>query len=417
MDPLAPVPAPPQPAAGPGTGQKALALAGGFWSRLRLDFRRAVKPDWDAGVATDAERALLAAPRASGRTVVGREAQDYLAWRRALLFVSSVFLGVFAVVATIVWIVETAKNDLDPQQFEVAFYRTVTLIRLLGGVYLAWCSYRALAAWDDLVRSHRSMMRGWIVGLLVPFLLAVIPVSAYFRLPEIDPEQALQREMGLQLLGLIVGVKEYFMLFPAFLSIFVGALRSALLVKRFLPEAAAPGWIAVVSAPVFFLALLSLLALLAQIGASPLLIVGFLLVVVRFALYIRHGAALVRPTNRAGFVAALNAVNRTGTWILAAGALLILVGLFTTKLFGMHLYGFGDKAMESPFVLVKLAIEFIGRALFTAMLFSDLLVALLRHSWSEANAMRVGELSGLLEARLRHAEEAGIADLRAKKAA
>ena len=101
------------------------------------------------------------------------------------------------------------------------------------------------------------------------------------------------------------------------------------------------------------------------------------------------------------------------TTVLGAGGIVFLViALFTMKLGEAHIVGFAEEDLESPFKVLPLAIEFVGKALFTVLVFSDLIVALLRHAWTEAQAFRHNELAGALEDRLEQMAEAGVDSIR-----
>ena len=64
--------------------------------------------------------------------------------------------------------------------------------------------------------------------------------------------------------------------------------------------------------------------------------------------------------------------------------------------------------------LVQFGLELYGRALFTTVLFADLIVLLLRHAWNESQAFRVSALAAPLEAKVRQLEAGGLAEIRGK---
>jgi hypothetical protein len=108
----------------------------------------------------------------------------------------------------------------------------------------------------------------------------------------------------------------------------------------------------------------------------------------------------------------LTPIHRRSIVLSAAGLVLVLVACFTIDFFpGMRLVAWSG-GLLSVWKVVEMGLELYGRALFTTVLFSDLLVALLRHSWNEAQAFRLSELSGVLESKVRQLEETGIGELR-----
>src|SRR5687768_6857555 len=76
------------------------------WKQGHVHLLRATQPMFGEGVAVDAERQVLGA--------VGREAQDYMAWRRSMLHVSVILLAVSALFAVINFGIRT--NDLERQR-------------------------------------------------------------------------------------------------------------------------------------------------------------------------------------------------------------------------------------------------------------------------------------------------------------
>jgi hypothetical protein len=379
---------------------------------LFFHVRRTMRADLTGGVATDAERAALAARDRGRPAVAGAQAQDYLAWRRSLLWTATGFLAVSAVVAAVSFVVDLFEDTTELEKiFNYGVVRFLEFVQVVAALWLPIAGWRAIRSWDDLRTSHGWTRRGWLIGFLVPFVIALVPVNALFLFEAPTTlEEAQGQTAVVQMVGIAVGLAMFLHLVPSVLAIFVGAIRAALSVKQILPESAVPGWIATVAAPVFAVVALAVFVLFHQMGGNWLLLAGFGLIVANYLLLTRDGSRLARPHRPDDVRALLGPMRRRGALLVGLGALLLLVALFTMDLLGTSFVGF-ENALLNPFQLLGLAVAVVGRSLFTMVLFSDLLIALLRHAWRETQALQVSELGNVLEARLRALEEGGVTAL------
>jgi hypothetical protein len=385
--------------------------AADFLDGARFHLARALRPRWAEGVATPAERALLSTPRPNARTVTGAGAQDYIAWRRSLCLVALATAAVTAVASLVLLVVELAGLDDQGGLINVGLLGFLEVVRMLGTVaFPAWMLWLAVKGWHDLRWSHRRLLWGWGTALAVSFGLALFPVGWVLQAaPGADPAAVDAVTQGL---GLYVGLQYLILLLPAVLSLLVGVIRSSLAVKAFLPESALPGWTAAAAAPVLALLILVLAAVFTQFTTNVLVALGALALIAKYLLPVRHASRLARPHARTEVEAALRPLRVEG-WVLGAiGGVLLLVALFTVRLLGRHLVGFGDAAFVNPFRAVLMVLDFAAKAILAAVVFSDALLAVLRHAWSEANALRASEVSAAFEARVEELDEAGIGTLR-----
>jgi hypothetical protein len=198
---------------------------------------------------------------------------------------------------------------------------------------------------------------------------------------------------------------------PSVLAIFVGAVRSALTLEQWVPESSMPGWVATVAAPVFGIVALAVFVLFHQIGGNWLLLLGFALIVLNYLLLARDGPKLVRPQSDAQASEILRPIWGRSRVLLALGSLCLLIALFTMDFLGLKFVGFGDGHMMNPFDLLQLVIALVGRSLFTMVLFCDLLLGILYHSWHQATGLPP-ELAGALARKVEQLGETGIGTLR-----
>jgi hypothetical protein len=219
------------------------------WRQVPVHLRRAFQPAFGTDIASAAERSF--------QPTLGREAQDFTAWRRSMLLISTLCLSVMAVLAMINLASTLEQTDTPDARamVDVELANFLAIAQAGAKVALAVFAYRALRAWHDLPRSHRAQKLGWIIGLLVPFTVALVPARWILHM---QGAEAGQRAMAVQMVGLSMGITYFMMLMPSVLAVFVGAIRAALVVVKLLPESPIPGWVVAVFSPVLSLLLLAL---------------------------------------------------------------------------------------------------------------------------------------------------------------
>lgn len=371
--------------------------------------KRAFTPEFGTSLASDAERGF--------QPNIGREAQDFMAWRRSMLLISSLCLAVMASLAVVNLIDALNQTDTADARamFDVELANFLAILQAGAKVALAWFAWRALKLWHDLPRSHKSQKLGWVIGLLVPFVVALVPARWLLHMQGADEGQ---RALAVQMVGLSMGLTYFMMLMPSVLAIFVGAIRAALVVVKLLPESPIPGWVVAVFAPVLSLLLLAMFVVINQIGGSTLLLVGFLCVFANYALYIRNGARLARAYSRDEIAREFGTMRGQTTVLLGVGVVLIVVALLSTQVMGMKLVGGGvdehgqRTSMFSYVTFVELIIELIGKSTFTALLLVDLLIAAVLHARHAAVQAQASPLTAALDKRLAELAAAGVDSFR-----
>jgi hypothetical protein len=266
-------------------------------------------------------------------------------------------------------------------------------------------------AWDALSTSHRSLRIGWFVGFLVPFAVALVPVSSLLKSFGEEEGQRQARDLLAQLIGTWTGFLYFVHLLPSVLSVLVGAMRASLNAKRFSPESPVPGWIAAACAPVFVLLLLAVIVVLNQVGGNAMLVISFVLIAAAFLVFPMRAGQIAAPCARTEVEERVGATVRRYRALLLVGAGFGFVALFTMRFFGHPFVGFAEEAMIGPFALLRMLIEFTGKSLFIALMFTDLIVALLRYAWGAHQATQYAELGAALEGRFRELEVAGLAGI------
>lgn len=367
---------------------------------------RAYRPDWEKGVATDAERQELAAPQ-DGADVSARTAQDYFAWRRAALAIGAPILALTAVVGLVEWVVglfDASGDSGIPGWFE----HGSALLLLASHVAVAGGATLALARWRTLRASHRFVRLGWLVGLLVPFALALLPVRSILDLDGQaaggdGADGAQLREVVRQLMGVAAGFSYFAVLLPSVISVLTGAVRASLTVKRFLPESPVPGWIAAGIAPWFVLLLLAVVVVLLQIGGSFVLVAGFGLVAAAILQIPWRASVVGRPVARAEVPTVLEPVLRRYGVLLVVGLVVLAIGVGTTDFFGHSLAG-----MFGVFGTARMLLEFAGKSLISTVVLADLLLAFLRVGHRVATDGAAADTARTVADRIADLERAGL---------
>jgi hypothetical protein len=362
-----------------------VAAATPFIERVRLHVARWWGSDFRHIHATAEERARLAvAPVPITEPAV----QDYLAWRRSMALCSLVL----AVVAVVHALIDAAGSE-EGQPGVVTFIGWATAA---SRAVLAVALLRAAAGWASPSGSRRQLRWAWAIALLVPVLCVQLPLADLY-VGEAPPEEqglegeeaAQQRQIFRDVLGTMFGLAAFMLAIPGLTSMFPGAIRAGLLVKTLLPGRSMGAGVATFLAPIYALLLLVLLTFFQQVGGSGLLLAGALLLFAGPLLAMRPGWELVgplTPEEAAGPMRRYRLFSRVSTF---GGLGLILIGLFTMRIFTLRIVGTGEAmlGLDDLFFLAAWFVTTLGAytivsadALIEGMTKADLLAARARDS-------------------------------------
>jgi hypothetical protein len=126
----------------------------------------------------------------------------------------------------------------------------------------------AAGSWRRLGRSSRYTRAAWILWVLGPLPVLLLPVA---HLLDLDARDALKTS-ATQVRYLAAGIA------PALFALLPGILRSGLVLERFLPESRSPGQITLLAAPACTVAYLLPVAALAQLAFQGEVYLGLLLI-------------------------------------------------------------------------------------------------------------------------------------------
>jgi hypothetical protein len=296
---------------------------------------------WNLGrvVPAPAEDAAL---QAAGVTepVVRR----YAAWRRSLLLV--------ALVPTLVAVALAVLDALDEGFDELT---------LLGrALYYAWLAAAAalpiacvlgIRSWTRPRASSVLLRVAWAAAFLVPFVYALLPVEATYRMGPDDLAAGTSDKLEAlhdMALDFVLSAGEYLLLLPAVLALLPGAMNGCLRIKSLIPAAQLPGWLLVCAAPAFLLLWLVVLVVVNLAVQSPLLVLGVMLWAGSAIGYSLRGRFFVQSQITEDDAARIARVKRVVGLGSLAGIGLLVAFVATSEVAGLDVVGTdGDAAMAT----------------------------------------------------------------------
>jgi hypothetical protein len=378
---------------------------------------RAFTADFQREQASPSERAeLLTGPKPIGDSL----AHDYVAWRRAALWVSAALLSLGVLLALFDFSSSAhqmasasnpAPSDDQVRQVEQMFgagnlhlLDGLQIFLLLVKVTVAALVLVAAMQWKR-VDSSRSFARwAWLSALIVPLLVSAWPWGQYLDFSHLDNNSwggvAERGAMAKQQVSVVIGAMLMVTVTPKLLALFPGIMRSSLALKTLLPQAAAPGWLTVVFAPFLAGFLLLVLCFMSQVQGSWVLIAGVLCLAVGPCIYVKRARDLVRPHTDQEVGGVVRDIRRQALTFHLVGGLLLFVY-------------FLDLDWMPWLTATHLLLEAIGGLLLTMVAISDITLALLAFSHRQGTVFHSSALLKAHEARLQALGTAGLTDIHA----
>ncbi len=348
----------------------------------RLFWTRVLKSDFSVIAASEDERRRLGG---GNEPVESPLAQDYASWRRSLLMICILVLGISAFFnITDVWTVLDSRDTHVIRKIQAA----LLLLFQFGGVFLC---FLAAIKWGELRRSRSLARFAWLVQFVGPFLVFLVPMSLF-----------VDEDLVLLQLGLAAVVS----LAPKIFGLFPGLIRCSLTVKTLLPETSAPGWLGIIIAPFYMLFLA--VATIAAVQMSQLMLgIGFGLLAAQMGVVIWQAKRLLHPCEQMEAAAGVRAIKRTQLIFQIAGIACIVIFLVRTVEFDWS-------AVNS---LVLFVFSFIGNVTLLTVVMSDFMLGMIRQGQLQAEAFAGTPLAKSLANRLDDLASCGLTDLEAGEAA
>jgi hypothetical protein len=343
--------------------------------------------------ATAEERDAL---RLAPRPVTALLAQDYMVWRRAVMWGAVVFLGIHTIFELINWIDVLASDPETAEEeavMEVAGGTLKTLLTLLFLISPAATALMVMGAlhWTDVKRSRHWARLAWMVMVLTPMALALVPwrsmVSEGDRFANVDAIR-----------NVVAGYAFIFLLMkiaPLIIGISSGIVRSSLILRTLLPESPVPGWIVVLFAPLYCVLFICLLVGVVQFQGGFLILFGMGALLASQLLYLRHVVALTTPCDNKELERTVLPVRNQAVIAALIGGALIIAAFLEMK--------------DVDFLDILRIASTFGAGFLTIMVVgTDLALALIQVGYRQGQAFHGSALSKVLEEKVTQLEQVGL---------
>lgn len=372
---------------------------------------RAFKADFLSQHAADDERSVLTA---LPKPIDDPLAQDYVAWRRSVLWVSGVMLAIAFVIAIVdhrsIATMLAEQQQAQGQRVDIGeiavqlgkdnveVIDNLMLFNLLLKGVIASLVLFAAVRWQVVMRSRSLTRWAWLAALLVPLVVMAWPWAHSLDFTHLDRNGMAGAGAAVKgMFALLFAGSTLMMVGPKLIGLFPGIMRSSLALKTLLPEAAAPGWLTVVFAPILIGFLLFLLCFTSQAEGSYLLLGGLLLLAVGSTNYLRRARDLVRPHTPQEASTLVRGIRAQAKLFSGAGIVLIAIYAVSSNIGWVS--------------LIHIALEAMGGILLTMIAISDITLALLAFSQQQGAAFQESGLRADYERRLASLAKTGLTDL------
>lgn len=296
-----------------------------------LQYERKASPPLAEVIVGEAKSTVLRSAFSSFHTVQARAderavlqdladrpiAQNYVAWRKSLLWGTGVLLAVTAIINLFNnnWMSET--NLGTSGNAAVWNFMLLALLgsQVAGAAVAVWAALR----WTQ-VRQSKLLARGaWALQFFGPMLVFSIP---YLLLMDLSTPAKLQVGGYIAMLALTTLGAKVFGLFP-------GILRGSMTLKTLLPESSSAGWVGIIVAPLYALFYAVMFVLAVQISQSFMLAGGFLLLTLAPLVYVWRAKSIMMPADSGTAHRSVANARLQSLVATAAGIAVILIYMFT----------------------------------------------------------------------------------------
>jgi hypothetical protein len=310
------------------------AEAGMFKRALGRAFRLRIEPH---EVSPKERAALLAA----NPPIAVPYLQAFLAWRRSVLF----FVAVALIPLTLLRLAEAFSEDM-PEQL-----RFLGIVPAAAEGFLCLVCWYQLRNWTHWRQQRRALMKAWIVFMAAPFLVFLIPVDSVLANMVTAPASAVAGDQwgdhagqlavesaaaatAIVVMKVVIAVQALLTLAPKAVSLVAGSVRAGIVTKMLFPGTSGPGWIVVLSTPIYALFVFTLLIVPYQLTGSGWFMGAMVALGVAQLAIGRAGYGLARPMTHDE---AVKAVTRArGVYVIAmisfAACILVAMGPIAEKL-------------------------------------------------------------------------------------
>jgi hypothetical protein len=332
-------------------------------SLAKLFISRIVKSDFTLVRATDEERQRLAE---SGDRTASSLAQDYAAWRRAVMVIALALLGAVTLHnLSDLWDVLSESAPFMFKLWYTAFFATQVVALMLLGL--------SVMGWTRMAGSRFMGWAAWCLQFFGPMLLLLVPL----------------RTLGVPRdLAAVMGITFTLTLLAKIFGLFSGLVRSALTLKTLLPQGRFAAWVVGAVAPfsALFFGLAALFAV--QTGATSLAY-GFIAFTVGALMPLAHAAEMAKPCDETAASQLVARARRSQNGAMVAG--IVFLGWYALKVMEVDLTLVG---------LLHFVCAFLANLLMVTLAAADLIIELTKKSVEQTRQAEGTPSSIELEQRL-----------------
>lgn len=349
--------------------REAVALYKLFWSRI-------LSSDFSVIRASPSEVDAL---QRSSAPVSSELAQDYASWRRSLLMVSLLMMGI-GLLFNSLELIGTLSAKFMPGSFKAQSF-FLFLAQVAATVLCGLAAFQ----WSELRRSRSLARFAWLTQFAGPVLIFLFPTGLFAKEPIFQLA-----------LGAIAGTT----LLPKILGLFPGLIRSSLTLKTLLPETSVPGWLGIIVAPIYGTLLLSCAIVALQLSLYVLGF-GFAMLACGVLVVVFCSESLLRPAVQAGASAAVRFVKLLQLGFQISG--LCCIGFFALNTFPAN----ADLFLR----LIWFIISLIANVTLLTLVMSDFMLAMIYKGHVEAIAFAGTEMEQSLSERLADLSACGLTEI------
>lgn len=339
-----------------------------FWSRILIS-------DFHLIHATKSEIERL---EAASNPVNSPLAQDYASWRRSLLMVCILVLGITLLFTGY----EVATETFNPLKHTVIRLQALSLF--LFQVVSFVLSIIAAFSWSNIKLSKIFSRLAWAFQFAGPFLVFFAPLSLFVSNP---------------LVLFQLGVSSIVTLAPKIFGLFPGILRCSLSIKTLLPESAVPGWLSVVIVPIYFLFML--VPAIAAIQFSFIVLgIGLLLMGLGAFVSLFQSKSLLKPSSQ-------EEASRTVARIKRLQSVFQISGMCCV---GFQVFRSVEITTDMANNLLLFVFSYVGNVTLLTVAMSDFMLGMIRESQIQNEAFLKSDLVSDYQARLDQLAACGLTD-------
>jgi len=403
------------------------------WLRdeMLLCLRRVIRSDFQTEHATDIEREALAS---ADEPILNPMVQDFVAWRRSVLWIAALLLACYAVFEVLsyktfeqqmepTW---SAQYDAQKQAIEQQFgdWQPPEMIsksdfidqelkafgadnaEIIDGFEAVLTSSVVVAAvmvviaamrWRSVRTSRKWSRIGWLVMFGAPMLLLMLPVTSMMNFDHIPDEQ--MREARKMMVGGNFAVMAFIVIAPKAIALFPGIIRSSMSLKTLVPESAAPGWIAAIMAPFYAVFLVLIVSVINQVHGDLLLVSGLACYMIGPLVFVWKAESMVRPHTAQETTTIVSSVRRQASLFTVIGTVLLAIFLVRLPMFSV---------MDALSFMAGV----VGNVLLMTVVAADLILALLYYGYKQNRAFAGTELEASLDQKFNALAEVGFTRIR-----